>query len=109
MATTSPDPDLPEIIEPERVAELFDAATEILDLVISTGDPVLGLHVDACKLADELLFAHEAMHEAHLALGNDKRADDEARLVHSARQLKAWHLDKLDREIDRRLHLNADT
>jgi hypothetical protein len=107
MATTSPDPDLPEIIDADHAQRLHDAATELLDLATATGDPAIKLHIDACTLCDELLFVHEAMRETHEAMGNTKRAADEARLVHAARQLKAWHLDSLDRELDSRLHRQA--
>lgn len=102
--TLLPDPDPPEIIEPQRLAELEEASTSILDLAIAIGDPALALHVDACAIADTLLFPHEAMHEAHLALGNDQRAEDEFRLVQAARQLKAYHLDKLDRHLSPESH-----
>jgi hypothetical protein len=107
MDTTSPDPDLPEIIDADHALRLHDAATELLDLAATTGDPAMKLHIDACSLCDELLFVHEAMNETHLSVGNVKRAADEWRLVRAARQLKAWHLDSLDRELDRRLQRQA--
>lgn len=95
----SPDPDLPEIIEPDRAEHLLDAACSILDLAIATGDESLARHINICTLQDEVLFAHEAMHEANLALGNERRAADERRLIYAARQTKLWHLDRLDRHL----------
>lgn len=94
-----PDPDLPELFEPTRAEHLLDAACAILDLALAAGDPSLAPHIDACVLADELLFRAQAVHEAAATLGNEKLAADEARQSYAAAQLKIWHLDRLDRHL----------
>lgn len=99
MILTSPDPDLPQLIEVDRAEHLLDAACSILDLALATGDESLAPHLQACTLADELLFRAEAVFDAMQEVGNTRLAQQEAKQAFAARQLKLWHLDKLDRHL----------
>ncbi len=99
MNLATPDPDLPELIEPDRAEHLLDAACSILDLALATGDESLAPHIHACTLADELLFRAEAVFDAAHAAGNHRLAQEEGKQAYAARQLKLWHLDRLDRHL----------